>query len=148
MPRSRRSTRSFLLDNNVFVAAIANPSRMSGTLRLILHLMSGEGVRLVGDVYLAEEMARYSEVYPSETAVWLLMALASKMEIIQVEAKYLKICRGYLGTDDLSDIYHAALCLQTDSVLVSDDRHFEGIRDEGIIKVWATQKAIRKLLGI
>ena len=147
MPRSRRSTRSFLLDNNVFVAAIANPHRMSGTLRLILYLMSG-GVRLVGGVYLAEEMARYSEVYPSETAVWLLMALASKMEIIQVEEKYLKICRGYLGTDDLSDIYHAALCLQTDSVLVSDDGHFDGIRDEGIIKVWGTQKAIRKLLGI
>jgi hypothetical protein len=54
----------------------------------------------------------------------------------------------YLGTDDLSDIYHAAVCLQTDSVLVSDDGYFDGVRDEGIIKVWGTQKAIRKLLGI
>ena len=99
-------------------------------------------------MYLAEEMIRYAEVYPSETAASLLEALASKIELVKVEAKYLKICRGYIGTGDLSDVYHAAACLQSGSTLISDDGHFDRIRDEGIISVWSTHLAIRELLGI
>jgi predicted nucleic acid-binding protein len=93
-------------------------------------------------------MIRYAEVYPSETAASLLEALASKIEIIKVEAIYLKICRGYVGTRDLSDVFHAAACLQSGSVLISDDRHFDRIRDEGIISVWSTHHAVGVLLGI
>ncbi|MCX6655582.1 MAG: hypothetical protein NTY03_10770, partial [Candidatus Bathyarchaeota archaeon] len=103
MKRSRGSTRSFLLDNNVFVAAIAHPKRATGTLGLILHMIADPRLRLVGNIYLAEEMIRYTEVFPSETATLLIEALASKMELIAVEGKYLKICRGYLGTSDQSD---------------------------------------------
>lgn len=121
---------------------------MTGTLKLILHLMADDGVQLIGDIYLAEEMIRYAEAYPSETAATLLEALASKIKLIEVEARYLKICRGYIGTDDLSDVYHAAACLQTGSTLISDDGHFDRIRDEDIISVWSTHLAIRELLGI
>ena len=147
MKRSRGNTRSFLLDNNVFVAAIAHPKRATGTLGLILHLIADPGVRLVGNVYLAEEMMRYAEVFPSETATLLIEALASKMEFIAVEGKYLKICGGYLGTSDQSDIAHAATCLSTGPTLISDDHHFDRIRDEGIIEVWSTKKAVDELLG-
>jgi len=147
MKRSRGSTRSFLLDNNVFVAAIAHPRRETGTLRLILHLIEDDEVRLVGNIYLAEEMIRYTEVYPSETATLLIEALASKMEFVDVEAKYLKICRGFIGTSDPSDVAHAATCLQARSTLIGDDRHFDKIRDEGIIDVWGTKRAFDELLG-
>lgn len=121
---------------------------MTGTLKLIIHLMADDDVQLIGDIHLAEEMIRYAEVYPSETAALLLEALASKIELIEVEAKYLKICREYIGTNDLSDVYHAAACLQTGSALISDDGHFNRIRDESIINVWSTHQAIRELLGI
>jgi len=147
MKRSRESVRSFLLDNNVFVAAIAHPKRETGTLRLILHLIVDSGVRLVGNIYLAEEMMRYTEVYPSETATLLVEALVAKMEFAGVERRYLKICRGYIGTVDPSDIAHAATCLKTGSTLISDDHHFDRIRDEGIIEVWSTKMAIDALLG-
>jgi len=130
------------------VAAIANPLRATGTLKLILHLISDDGVELVGDRYLAEEMIRYAEVFPSETAATLLEAIASKMRVINVENRYIKICKGYIGTSDLSDVYHAAACLQSGSVLISDDGHFNRIRDEGIINVWGTHQAINELLGI
>ena len=148
MPRSPGSTRSFLLDNNVYVAAIANPTRRTGALRLILHLVADDGVHLVGDTYQAEEMARYTEVYHSETAVSLLEALVAKTDFVEVEARYLRICREYVGTIDLADVYHAAACLQTGSTLITDDRHFDRIRDEGIIKVWSTKVAVNELLGI
>jgi predicted nucleic acid-binding protein len=130
------------------VAAIANPLRATGTLRLILRLISDDDVELVGDRYLAEEMIRYAEVFPSDTAATLLEALASKMRIVKVEDRYIKICRGYMGTSDPSDIYHAAACLQSGLVMISDDGHFNRIRDEGIISVWGTQQAIKRLLGI
>jgi len=121
---------------------------MAGTLKLVLHLMADDDTQLIGDKYLAEEMIRYAEVYPSETAASLLEALASKIRLIEVEARYLKICRKYIGTDDLSDVYHAAACLQTGSTLISDDGHFDRIKDEGIICVWSTHHAVREFLGI
>jgi len=148
MKRSRESTQSFLLDNNVFVAAIAHPKNATGTLRLTLHLIANDRVRLVGNIYLAEEMMRYTEVYASETATLLIEALASKMEFVTVEAKYLKICGGYIGTSDQADITYAATCLKTGSTLISDDHHFDRIRDEGIIEVWSTKKAINELLNL
>jgi hypothetical protein len=146
MKRSRESTRSFLLDNNVFVAAIAYPKRATGTLRLILHLIVDDRVHLVGNIFLAEEMMRYTEVFPSETSTLLIEALASKMDFVAVEGRYLKICGVYIGTSNQSDVAHAATCLQTGSTLISDDHHFDRIRDEGIIDVWNTKTAIDTLL--
>jgi len=137
-----------LLDNNVFVAAITNPTRRTATLRLIIHLVEDDEARLIGDTYLGEEMIRYAEAYPSETAASLLEAIASKMNLVDVEVRFLKICRGYIGAIDLSDVYHAAACLQTNSTLITDDHHFDRIRDEGIITVWSTNVATRELLGI
>lgn len=110
--------------------------------------MEEDRAQLIGDRYLAEEMIRYAEAIPSETAVSLLDAIASKISIVDVEARFLKICRAYVGTTDLSDVYHAAACLQTNSILITDDHHFDRIRDEGIITVWSTKAAIRELLGI
>ncbi len=130
------------------MAAIAKPTTRTGTLRLILHILTDTETRLVGDTYLAEEMIRYTEVYPSETAISLLDAIASRTGFIDVEARYLKICRNYIGTNDPSDIYHAAACLQTSSTLISDDHHFHKIRDEGIINVWGAKTAIKEMLGI
>ena len=120
----------------------------TGTLRLILRMLTDAEISLIGDPYLAEEMIRYTEVYPSETAISLLDAITSKTTFIEVETRYLKICRNYMGTDDLSDVFHAAACLQTDSTLISDDHHFNKIRDEGILNVWSTKTAINELLGI
>ena len=130
------------------MAAIINPTKTTGTLKLILHLITDKNIQLVGDQYLIEEMIRYAETYPSETAATLLQAIASKITFIPVEQKYLKICRQYIATDDLSDIYHAAACLQSGSALITDDHHFNKIRDEGIIDVYNTQTAIKTLLGI
>ena len=122
--------------------------RRTATLRLILHLIGDDETRIVGDVYLGEEMIRYAEVYRSETASSLLEAIASKMSVVDVEVRFLRICREYMGTTDLSDVYHAAVCLQTNSTLISDDHHFDRVRDEGIVKVLSTNSAIRELLGI
>lgn len=146
MRRSRSVTRTFLLDTNVFISAIKDPRRQTGTLRLILHIIGETGIGLVGNDLLAEEMARYAELLKSETAATILHTLIAKMELINVQENYLKICKSYVQTPDKADIIHAATCLQTNAVLISNDHHFNRIRDEGIIKVWSTREAIKKLL--
>ena len=132
----------------MFVSAIIEPTRDTATLRLILHLITGSEIRLVGDIYLVEEMIRYAEKYRSETAAILLQALASKIEIIDVETKYIRICKQYIATENPSDIIHAAACLQSGSTLVTNDKHFNKIRDQGIIKVQDTATTIKMMLGI
>jgi len=111
-------------------------------------MLADDEIGLIGDRYLAEEMLQYTEVYPSETAISLLDAFASRTEFIEVESRYLKIIRNYMGTTDISDIYHASVCLQMDFTLISDDHHFDKIRDEGVLTVWNTKTAIDEILGL
>ena len=146
MRRSKSVTRIFLLDTNVFISAIKDPQRHTGSLRLILHIIGEPSIGLVGNDLLVEEMARYAELLKSETAATLLHALIAKTEIVKVQENFIKICKSYIETPDKADILHAATCLQTNAVLISNDHHFNRIRDEGIIKVWSNTEAINKLL--
>ena len=146
MTRSDPDTGTLLLDNNVFVSAIKDPTRETATLTLILEMIRDKGVGLVGNEFLAEEMARYAEAFSSETAALLLHALISKMDIVEVQERFTAACRSIMGTDDPADVLHAATCLQTGVTLITNDRHFDAIRDEGIIDVWSTAEAIRRLL--
>ncbi len=146
MKKSKPATLTFLLNNNVFIAAIKNPRRQTGTLRLILHVIKDKGIALVGNIFLVEEMICYAEEFESETAATLLQALIGKMEIIEARGNFVKVCKAYMGASDVVDIVHAATCLQSDAVLITNDRHFDRIRDEGIIKVWSITDAIQNLL--
>jgi len=146
MRRPRSVTQTSLLDTNVFISAVKDPRRQTGTLRLILKIIGSPRTGLVGNDLLAEEMARYAELLKSETAATLLHALIAKMEIIDARENYLRACKAYIKTPDRADILHAATCLQTNAILISNDHHFNRIREEGIIKVWTTKEAIKRLL--
>lgn len=100
-----------LLDNNVFVAAIHNPGRETKNLQLLLELIRNRNLHLVGNQYHLEEMSKYSEVYPSPTALLLLKALISKMKHTTVEDRYIKLCLNYMDPSSPVDIIHAATCL-------------------------------------
>ena len=145
MRNSRPSTLTFLLDTNVFVAAIKNPKKQTDTLRLLIRLIQDTRIRLAADELLLEEMKRYAELLRSQTAALVLAALVSKMEVVEVQEKYRKICKAYVDTPNRADILHAAACLQTNSILMTNDKHFDKIQDEGIIEVWKTSKAIERL---
>ena len=55
-------------------------------------------------------------------------------------------CAAFFQESELSDIVHVATCLYTDAVLISNDHHFDKIKEAGIIEVWSSSKAIRRLL--
>ena len=44
------------------------------------------------------------------------------------------------------DVVHAATCLYLDAVLITNDKHFDRIKVNGLIEVWSNTKAIKRLL--
>jgi len=146
MRNLKKDTQTFLLDTNVFIAAIKDAKKERKTLQLILTIIENEDIRLVGDEFLVEEMVRYAEEFRSETASWILSALLDKIKLIDVGKNFIKICKNYIKTPNISDIIHAAVCFKTDAILISNDKHFNKIRDEGIIKVWNISKMIKEFL--
>lgn len=145
MPESERRTRTFLLDTNVFVAAIKHPRRETATLRFLVTLLNRKDVDLVGNEYWVEEMVRYAEEFRSQTAAWLVSVLVKRTRLVRVAKNYRTVCARYVTTTDPADTLHAATCLQEQATLVSNDKHFNRIRDEGIIEVWSISKAIQSL---
>jgi len=145
--RSRLSTQTFLLDSNVFIAAIKNPRKQTETLRLIVRLIEDSKIRLVADELLLEEMLRYAELLNSQTEATIVEALLSKTSLIRVSKNYRKICKAYIETPDRADILHAGTCLQTGATLITNDHHFDRIRKEDIINVWTITEAIGRLLA-
>lgn len=145
MRKSRPSIRTFLLDTNVFIAAVKDPERQTSTVQLLLKIIKDPSIRLAGDVLLAEEMRRYAELFKSKRAAMLISALLGKMRLVRVPENYVRICKTYIQTPDKADILHAATCLQTGATLITNDRHFDRIKKRGIIKVLSVGEAIRKL---
>jgi predicted nucleic acid-binding protein len=132
-----------LLDTNVFVAAVKDPRRETASLRLLLGLLGRDDVRLVGNPYWVEEMLRYAEGLGSETAAWLVGALLARTRVVRVARNFIVASAKFMTTPDPADLLHAATCLQERAILVTNDRHFDRIRDEGVIEVWGISKAIR-----
>jgi len=135
--------RAVLLDANVFVAAIKNPSRETPTYRLLVRLLEREDVRLVGNILLAREYLRYAEAFPSPTAAALAIALVHKMDVVPVEDRFILACSPYFSAGSGTDCVHAATCLQTGAVLVSNDKDFEPIAKAGLVRRWTVTEAIR-----
>ncbi|MBX8639309.1 MAG: PIN domain-containing protein [Thermoplasmata archaeon] len=143
MRLSERPIRSFLLDTNVFVAAVRHPSRETGTLRFLLEVIQNDNLSLVGNEFWVEEMLRYAEEFHSETAALLVEALLGRARMIQVGNNFVSICTKYMPANDPADILHAATCLQERAILITNDKHSNRISDEHIIEVWSITKAIR-----
>ena len=137
---------AILLDANVFVAAIKSPSRETDTYRLMVHLLAQGQVRLVGNILLMQEYARYAEAFPSPTAAALSAALVQAMDIVSVEDRFILACLPHFSEGSRADCVHAATCLQTGAVLVSNDRDFRSVAEAGLISTWTVAEAIRRLL--
>lgn len=136
----------FLVDTNLFVAAIKNPEKKAGALDLILELISNREIHLVGNDLLLLEFDKYSEKFKSGTTTYLIEKLKDKMEVVEVGENYIKTCSQYITKNNIVDIIHAATCLQENAILITNDKHFDRISKENIIQVWNISSAIKNLL--
>lgn len=147
MKKPARDIRTFLVDTNAFIAAVKNPQKHTNTLGLLLRIIDDPSIMLVGNDLLVEEMLRYAQLFRSETALTILSALLAKTDMVDIKGNYIKACRPYISTPDKADVLHAATCLQTGSILITNDEHFDRIKEEGIIEVWDILEAIGDLEG-
>ncbi len=132
-----------MIDTNVFISAVKKPS--GDTLKLLLRIIEDREIEFVGNDLLIEELLRYGTLFKSETALLILSSIIGKMEIITVKENYIKACKPYFSTQSLVDIVHAATCLQTDSILITNDKDFNEIKDRGIIQIWDIARTLRTL---
>ena len=102
-------------------------------------------MELVGNPHWVADMLRCAEELRSETAMWLISALLKLTRVVAVARNFVKVCAEYVTTPDLADVMHAATCLQEHAILISDDRHFDRIRDGGVLEVWSISDAIQTL---
>ncbi|MGI0149007.1 MAG: type II toxin-antitoxin system VapC family toxin [Thermoplasmata archaeon] len=135
-----------LLDANVYIAAIRTPRRPTDYLQLLIRLLKGE-FRLVGNDLLATEYLRYAQVFPSALSVSLASAILDRMDVIAVEDRFVRTCSAYVRPPDLADIVHAATCLKTGAILVSNDKDFDPITRAKVIDRLTVTEAIRQWVG-
>ena len=99
---------------------------------------------LIGNEFLIMEMEKYAQIFESKRGKEILRKLIDKTEVIDVDEKFLRLCKSFFPENQLIDIYHATTCLQKGAVLITNDRHFDRIRNEKIIEVWSINKAIEE----
>ncbi len=150
----KSGARRFVVDTNVFVAAIkpfsksghGRASTETSSLALLLRLINDDGLELFANRWLLDEYRRLGEELSSETSELILGQLTAKMaEVTELEDKAVARCRPYLPAEENADVLHAATCLQSRAVLITNDRDFDRIKESGVIEVWSISEAIRKL---
>lgn len=134
-----RSSR-YQLDNTVFIAAVKR--RWTRSTELVYHLLDSPAELFANELLLFEY-----EKYAKTLGTYELLDYLKK-SIIQVNPSQEEIdtCAEFFPKSELSDIVHAATCLYADAILITNDAHFNEIKDAGVIEVWSNSRAIKMLL--
>lgn len=139
-----------MLDTNVFIAAFK--SGWTKTTELLLELLMNPEYELVGNSVLLEEYRKWAlrlsmeDPALQEPAMTLYSLLKNRMRIVEPDKEHLETCKPYFPESEKADLYHAATCLKTHAILISNDKHFDEMKQAGLIPVWRTNEAIREIL--
>ena len=133
-----RSTK-FLIDTNLFVAAVKSGKTKST--ELLVRLIEGTW-DLVADDILISEYERYSLKFGAHAFFKLVL---SKVIVIEQSEEDILLCKSFFPAGSGADAVHAATCLHTGAILISNDAHFDRIKEAGIIEIWSISDAIKKL---
>lgn len=134
-----RCTR-FLIDSNLFIAAVKSGWTKSS--ELLSALLDGSA-ELVANKALLAEYEKYAQQLEAE---YIFLYLKSRIILISVSDEDIQRCKLFFPESQFSDAVHAATCLQSGAVLITNDKHFDKIKDDGLIRVWTISEAIRNLL--
>jgi predicted nucleic acid-binding protein len=129
-------------DTNLFISAAK--SGITKSTALIFKLCFDDSIELVGNSVLVEEYERYAEVLGKSGRI-LLEIVKSRMKVVEPDKESIQICKQYIPEREYADLYHAATCLKTKAVLITNDRGFDEIKECGLIEVWNISEAIRRL---
>ena len=133
-----RCTR-FLIDSNLFIAAVKSGWTKSS--ELLSALLDGST-----EVANKAPLAEYEKYAQQLEAEYIFSYLKSRIILIDVSEEKVQECRPFFPESQFSDAVHAATCLQSGAILITNDKHFDNIKDVGLISVWTISEAIKNLL--
>lgn len=140
-----------MVDANVFVAAVKpftkqrRVRKIPGSLSLLLRLITDAELELFVSRPLLDEYRQLARELSSETSTLILDQLSAKAHKVTKIKAEIETCKHYIPEKEAADILHAAAALRLMAVLITNDRHFDKIRDVSIIEVWSISDAIRRL---
>lgn len=136
----RRSIQKFLVDTNLFIAAI---KKWASSTDLLIYLLTDPEIELISNDVLLGEYSKFAlELGASE----FFELIQSVVIIVNPSEEYVSECKQYFPKNEMADAVHAATCLQSNAILISNDKHFDKIKEMKIIEVWKISEAIKKLL--
>lgn len=145
MSISEKKERIYLLDSNVFISAIKHPAKNSLVLDLILECINNPEILLVGNDILILEMKKYRDKFNSLTASIIFSLFIRKTRIIEPSKESLQACRPFFPVEKIKDVVHAATAYQSNSKIITNDKHFKEIGDSKKIKVVSISEAIEEI---
>lgn len=136
----RKNIQRFLADTNLFIAAIKK--RAMSTDLLILLLTDPE-IKIIANDVLLDEYRRFA----LRLDVWdFFEFIQGVVDVVNPTEESIMKYKTYFSENEVADTVHAATCIDFDAVLISNDKHFDKIKNMKIIKVWNINEAIEKLL--
>jgi predicted nucleic acid-binding protein len=91
-------------------------------------------------------LAEYEKYAQELEAEYVFVYLKSRIILTDQSEDEVHRCKPFFPESQASDVVHAATCLHTAAVLITTDKHFDKIRDAGLIRVWSISEAINNLL--
>jgi len=130
----------YLLDNTVFIAAVK--LKWTKSTQLIYHLLDSPA-ELFANELLIFEYEKYARALGTHELLNYM-----KKSVIQVNPSQEEIdaCAPFFPESELADIVHAATCFYADAILITNDNHFNKIKNSGLVEVWSNTKAIKILI--
>ena len=137
----RRDSR-FVLDNNLVIASVKSGWTRSTDLLFTIILSDAE---LYGDLELLNEYEKYIHKFLGVSPLFVL--LRNRITLVDPSIDSLMSCKPYFPESQYADVVHAATCLETAAVMITNDAHFKMINESGLIVVWNISRAIKEILG-
>lgn len=131
----------FLIDTNVLIAAVKKG--WTRTTDLILNLLMNPDFEIVANDVLLAEYEKYSKGLNAEA---FLAFLKVRISMVNPSEDDIGNCRSHFPENEVADVVHAATCLKAKAVLITNDRHFEKIKETGLIEVWNISETMSIIL--
>lgn len=145
MKKQEGCTQRFLTDTNLLISGVM-AGKNTRTLQLLLKLLLDDAIELVAGTPLLIELEEIGHIFRQPLPKEVYNALLNKTRRIDPSPESVQACKPYFPGTEASDMVHAATCLEAEATLITNDRHFDRIRDAGLIRVWNIQEAIEKLI--
>jgi predicted nucleic acid-binding protein len=136
-----RKDSRFVLDNNLIIAAIKSGWKRSTDLLFTILLSDAS-------IFVSKELLFEYEKYINRILGMphLFHLIQKRSILIDPSMDSIRICMRFIPENEFADAVHAATCLEAGAILISNDAHFDEIKESELIEVWKISEAIGNIL--